>query len=518
MKRIVMLSLFTAIASIFVKAQGVDVKDLPPIDELGSGMYMGKTGGLYPNGSNSMPTSFLADATALASTIQPLDAKGKPDANGKIGLITIGASTVAMFSKGLENMVPDYVGVNKELTFVNCGIGGQDLSDIMDPAANYWKVIDGRLAESGLDFDQVQVIWFQEDNLRNRENGFEARGNQLVDDFAYMVRFCKERYPNLKLFYVSGRHTTEFMPPEGKDKHREPKAYINGWACKWLIEKQINGDPTLAYKGDNAVAPLILWGPYFWTQGDKPRQDGYTWNKQLVSNDGVHPTEAGIQRVSKDLVEFWAKDPVAQMWFLETPKNVVTAEPQAFMSVQINATTVQQILIDGIGERFRIAIVKDSTVVYENNKAKRSAVFAIEIKEPGTYKYVINDEMQHAFAGKFVVDDAMIVSMPALEPATASDEKVKPGKIIDPSMPGWVVNGTNKLPKLKRVLAGHDTVKAVVTDGKGNIVVEIPDVLNHFTDLNELLDRGEYSMKFYDADGKVIPLPEEFNSAVRIKY
>lgn len=56
-------------------------------------------------------------------------------------------------------------------------------------------------------------------------------------------------------------------------------------------------------------------GTLFWTQGDKPRADGYTWNKQLVSNDGVHPTDAGIQRVSKDLVDFWSIDPVSQLWF-----------------------------------------------------------------------------------------------------------------------------------------------------------------------------------------------------------
>lgn len=513
-----MFSFFTAIASIFANAQGVDIKDLTPIDELGTGKYQGKMGGLYPDGSNTMPAGFLADATAMASSIQPLDKNGKPDANGKIGLLTIGASTVAMFSKGLENMVLDHKGVNKEINFVNGGIGGQDLSDIMNPDANYWTVIDGRLAEAGLDFNQVQVIWFQEDNLRSRENGFEARGNQLVDEFAYMARFCKERYPNLKLFYISGRHTTEFMPPEGKDKHREPKAYINGWACKWLIEKQINGDPTLAYKGDNAVAPLILWGPYFWTQGDKPRQDGYTWNKELVSNDGVHPTDAGIQRVSKDLVNFWAKDPVSQLWFLENPVNVVTGEPKDFMSIQINKTAVQQIAFDGIGERFRIAVVKDSTVIYENEKAKRTTNFNIDIKEAGVYKFIINDEAQHAFAGKFNVDENLVVTIPVEESTSSSGESVKPEKTIDPNLPGWVVNGANKLPKLKRVLAGHDIVKAVVTDSKGNVVVEIADVLNSFTDLNALLDRGEYGMKFYDADGTLIPLPEEFNSAVRIKY
>ncbi|MFZ1633261.1 MAG: hypothetical protein WAT43_05250 [Chitinophagales bacterium] len=517
MKRIFMLSIFSVISGFFLRGQGVDVKTLPPLDELGTGTFEGKQGGLYPNGSNSMPKAFYDDAVAMANSIQPLNAEGKPDPNGKIGLVTIGASTVAMFSKGLEDMVPQYKGVNKELTFVNCGIGGQDLSDIMEPTANYWKVIDARLKESGLSFDQVQVIWFQEDNLRNRENGVEARGKQLVDDFAYMVRFCKKHYPNLKLFYVTGRHTTEFMPPEGKDKHREPKAYINGWACKWLIEKQINGDKDLAYKGENAVAPLVLWGPYFWTQGDKPRADGYTWNKQLVSNDGVHPTDAGIQRVSKDLVDFWSTDPVSQLWFLENPAGAKPVAEEDYMHVMINKTVVENIMYSNIGERFRIAVVKDSVVVFKDDKAKRSENFNVEIKEPGEYKFVINDEADHAIAGKFIIDEDMDVKVPAETTESASTE-VKPGKVIDPNAPAWVVNGTNKLPKLERIMRGHDTVKAVVLDGSGKVLLEIEDVLNKHTDLNELLERGEYAMKFYDADGTEIPLPEEFNSSVRIKY
>lgn len=517
MKRLVMVTFFSAFASLFASGQGVDVKDLPPIDELGTAFYMGHQGGLYPNGSNVMPAAFLADATAMAKAIQPLDKSGKPDANGKIGFITIGASTVAMFSKGLEDMVPEAKGVNGNLTFVNCGIGGQDLSDIMDPTANYWKAIDGRLAESGLDFNQVQVIWFQEDNLRNRDNGFETRANKLADEFAFMARFCKERYPNLKLFYVSGRHTTEFMPAEGKDKHREPKAYINGWACKILIERQIAGDAGLAFKGEDAVAPLILWGPYFWTQGDKPRADGYTWNTTLVSHDGVHPTDLGIKRVAKDLVDFWMTDPVSQQWFLSNPAAVPNTEPMVYMQISVNKTSIDSIAFNALGDHFRVAVVQDSVVVFSNEKATKGLTFTIPITQPGTYKYVIADINENAFAGKFMVDSNMVVK-PLIDaiakPAIASNPK----KVIDPNQPGWVVNGTNKLPKLKRVLSGHDVVKAVVTNDKGEIVATIEDVLHVFTDLNALLERGEYGMQFYDADGSLIPLPEEFNSAVRVKF
>src|SRR6202030_1774746 len=65
---------------------------LVPITDLGTGTYLGVEGGLYPNGSNIMPASHDADGLALASAIQPLDANGNPDPNGKYGLLSLGLS------------------------------------------------------------------------------------------------------------------------------------------------------------------------------------------------------------------------------------------------------------------------------------------------------------------------------------------------------------------------------------------------------------------------------------------
>lgn len=510
-----MLGLFTTLTAFFAQAQSGNVQELPPIDELGAGMFMGHQGGLYPNGVNQMPADFYTDAIAIARSVQPLNNNGEPDPNGKIGLIALGASTVSMFGKGLEDQIPAVVNVNKEIVFVNCGIGGQDLSDIMDPAANFWSVIDNRVKESGMTLDQVQVVWFQEDNLRNRDNDFELRVNQLTKEFTYMVRFCKERYPNLKLFYVSGRHTTEFMPADAKDKHREPKAYLNGWVCKQLIENQINGDPQLAYKGQNAAAPIILWGPYFWTQGAKPRSDGYAVTPDLFSNDGVHPNEKGIARIAGDLVNFWQTDPVSQLWFLEHPEDpgVMAGDTQAekpFMHMVINTTEVQSIAFTDIDPEFNFLLLRDSVVIMKN-RMQRDAQVRVEVKESGVYKFLIADAT-HAYAGIITVDSALQVILEADNPQT------KPGKTIDPNAPAWVVNGANKLPKLKHVLEPHNMVKCVIIDASGKEVLVIEDVLHKHTDLNEALDRGEYRIAFFDEKGKQINLPEEFKSMVRIKY
>ncbi len=513
MTRSIMLSMFASFFSFFARAQSDDVSKLPPINELGTGEFMGHQGGLYPGGSNQMPAAFYTDAVAMASSVQPLDKSGNPDPNGKIGLIGLGASTVAMFSNGLTSMVPGTSGLNKEIVYVNCGIGGQDFSDILNPAAKFWPTIDQRLATAGITVDQVQVLWCQEDNLKNSSNSIDQRGQSLVDDFTELIRMSKQHYPNLKLFYMTGRHTTAFMPADAKDKHREPKSYINGWACKWVIEKQINGDATLSYKGDNAKAPLVLWGPYFWTQGSTPRKDGYTWTKDLVSNDGVHPSEAGITRVSQDLIDFWSTDPVSQIWFLEsgagiTGTSTTTTETTSdYMRLIVNTTPVKKIPFSEISEEFKIGVGKDSTVVYKNDHAKRDTVFIITLKEPGNYTIKLTGADGELHGGKFTIDENMVV--------TADD---KSDVVTDPNAPAWIVNGVNKMSKLKRLMAPHTTVKAVFYDSKGKMITEVEDVLNKHTDLNEILDRGMYPVKFFDEKGEEIPFMDSSKGYVKIKY
>lgn len=516
MTRILIISLLTGFISMNLRAQSTDVNKLIPINELGTGTFLNHQGGLYPNGSNQMPPEFYNDAITMASSIEPLNKSGQADPSGKIGLIALGASTVAMFGNGLEEMLPRTPGIDKSIRFVNCGIGGQDLSKIMDPVASFWQVIDSRVEAAGMSLEQVQVLWIQEDNLKNKSGDLDERGKALVNDFTNIVQFCKKHYPNLKLFYVTGRHTTDFMPADGKDKHREPRAYVNGWASKWLIEKQIEGDKDLNYKGENAVAPLILWGPYFWTQGDKPRKDGYSWSPSLVSKDGIHPSDEGITRVSQDLIDFWKTDPVSRVWFMENPGAISQLQELDYMNIVINNTVINKILYDDISDNFRVMILKDSVVVYNKEPEHKVDNLKIEVKEPGNYKYVITDEKSRAFAAGFVVN--MELSIDNIQKNIDKVNDSISTNYIDPNAPAWVVNGVNKIAKLNRVLNGHSTVKVIVTDDSGTVLYTGEDVLNSHTDLNKHLERGEYIMKFYDADGTEIMLPEEFRSAVRIKY
>lgn len=67
-----------------------------PINDLGSGAYLGFQGGLYPDGSNVIPADHHRAGVTRASRVRPLDASGNPAANGKYVLLSIGMSNTTM--------------------------------------------------------------------------------------------------------------------------------------------------------------------------------------------------------------------------------------------------------------------------------------------------------------------------------------------------------------------------------------------------------------------------------------
>jgi hypothetical protein len=88
---------------------------------------------------------------------------------------------------------------------------------------------------------------------------------------------------------------------------------------RWLIQAQIAGDPTLNFDPARGPveAPLLLWGPYLWACGDRPRKDGVVWSLEDVrSNDHLHPSAAGCRKVTSMLLEFFKQDQGARRCFL----------------------------------------------------------------------------------------------------------------------------------------------------------------------------------------------------------
>ena len=94
----------------------------------------------------------------------------------------------------------------------------------------------------------------------------------------------------------------------------EPYAYESCFAVRWLIQDQVKGETALSYT--TGRAPLLLWGPYLWTDGQKGRgYDGMVWNREDGNAEGTHPSEIGRQKVAEELIKFLTTEPTARTWF-----------------------------------------------------------------------------------------------------------------------------------------------------------------------------------------------------------
>jgi hypothetical protein len=81
---------------IFAAACGQTSVGFVPLNDLGTGSYLGSQGGLYPNGSNMKPAAHAQAGLDIAQTIQPLNGTGQVDeANGRIVLLSIGMSNTS---------------------------------------------------------------------------------------------------------------------------------------------------------------------------------------------------------------------------------------------------------------------------------------------------------------------------------------------------------------------------------------------------------------------------------------
>jgi hypothetical protein len=294
----------------------------PPLDDLGTDFWRGRQGGLYPGGQNVRPAAHDAAGLALASQIQPLDVNGVPDSVlGKIVLISMGMSNAAM---EFERFVPLFEALtarNPSVALVNCAQGGWEINHFLDSLTSvpYWNNVDSLLAEQGLSYEQVQVIWFKQAELGPAivapDTSFVGYVAYLKEKFKQTMHILSDRFPNAKICYASSRIYSGYSTDNGNP---EPFAYYVGWVVKDLIEDQINGDPDLAFEGAGKNSPWLSWGPYLWADGLKPRSDGLVWvcpNDYLP--DGRHPSDpTGRMKVARLLLDFLLSEETALPWIV----------------------------------------------------------------------------------------------------------------------------------------------------------------------------------------------------------
>lgn len=289
-----------------------------PLTDLGTGTYQGSQGGLYPNGSNVRPATTDADAVAFGNAITPLDSNGNPSTTGKIVLLSIGEST-ALDEFGqfvqLANADPQK---NKSLVIVNGAQGGATPKNFQLTSSAYWTtILNDYLPGASVTPNQVQAVWVETtDGIAS--GTFPTDITNLQSEYEQMARNIYTLFPKIKIAYFTSRFYAGYSNGIST-VNPEPYAFEVGYAVKWAIQDQVNGLNNLNYKSSNGtvVAPLIIWGPYDWTNGLLGRKDGLVWSCQDSSKDGTHPATTGKIKVASYLLNYFKTDTSTTSWYLQ---------------------------------------------------------------------------------------------------------------------------------------------------------------------------------------------------------
>jgi hypothetical protein len=191
---------------------------------------------------------------------------------------------------------------------VDCAQGGQAMAQWAPPDARPWQVAMDRLEDAGVAPEQVQVAWVK---LANKApaGSLEDHGKVLENDTLKVLHNAKKKFPNLRIAYLASRI---WAGNARGSLNPEPYAYESAFAVRWLIRRQMEGDPGLALD----KAPLLLWGPYLWAEGERGRKlDDLVWLPGDFAGDGVHPSPSGREKVARLLLDFVTTDPLAKPWF-----------------------------------------------------------------------------------------------------------------------------------------------------------------------------------------------------------
>lgn len=307
-----------------------DSTGLIAIPDLGTGYYLGTyQGGLYPGGVNDMPAAHLQAGRKIAKSIKPLDAYGNVDwENGKVAMTAFGASTTGEpFNHFIDTIhLLDYV--NPCFQAVTGTQGGKALEIMQFPDLYpwYWDSVFARLADKGMTPEQVQIAWFKSGSKLDTIVEMPLFPNALKSRFTACLGIIAEKFPNMKLIYMSGFVYGGYGDPakEFYEVISEPGGYMNNFAIKWLIEDQINGVDSLKFTNPGRKSPWIAWGPYEWADGEKTNiYNGLEWNCELdftIDGGGYHLTNRGRSKEAALLLEYFKHNPTSRIWFMDNPK------------------------------------------------------------------------------------------------------------------------------------------------------------------------------------------------------
>ena len=334
MKHIVLLAAIIIAMNSNVLAQkncANDSTGLIPLIDLTGKTWRGFTGGLYPDGSNARPVAHKGKSLLQSQSVKPLDGNGAVSPTGKIVWIGVGASNPRTEFIRFSNQMDTFGLKNPALKLINTCIGGQGIQKMNSQTDNYWKQADKQLSDSGLTNKQVQIAWIETDNTQTGDTTFPQAPQMLIQDFQTLLVTMKQLYPNLKLCYITARAYSGYADASAGATAGKgllfPRDYLNGWAIKWLIEKQINGENGYEFEGASASIPFITWGTYNWADGSIKRSDGLQWLcASDIGEDGLHLSATGEIKSGALMFDYFTKDETTQAWIMKPTVSDITEE------------------------------------------------------------------------------------------------------------------------------------------------------------------------------------------------
>jgi len=404
-----------------------DSTGMIPLTDMGFSKYGPYQGGLYPSYQDEMPITHLNKGKDLSNAMVPLNAAGEEDwVDGYILMVGMGGSTASnCYNAMIDTMKTiDYEGTNPCLKVKGLFYGGKDLQNMIDSTTSfYWDYLEEKLVSRDESWDQIQIVWMQTHSELDIDDSI-LFVKAMIDQYIELLHIMADSMANLKQVFLTGFHYTGYTHPSHSlyNVLAEPKAYWGNIAIKLLIERQILGDPLLAFEGPNRVAPYISWGPYFWADGANPRStDGLSWLCSEFRDDdtggGFHLEDPGKGKEALMLKDFFSTDQVASKWWLDAAKWLPcpVEERQSALGLMSHkleiypnpASDLINVIVPRVTEGALNYAVYDSggNVVAQGNKVPdENRSFRMDIQGlPAGFYLIKTGAAGHAWTGKFFI-------------------------------------------------------------------------------------------------------------------
>ena len=291
---------------------------LIPLDQMtAQDRYKGEDGGLYGGGKNQPPEEHQQTAGRELAQIVPRGVDGRPAEDGRIVLLSIGMSNTTMEFSRFKQLADQDQAKSPRVMIVDGAQGGMDAERWSRAELPAWRRLEDRLKQAGVTPLQVQAIWMKHARIRPEQYGaWPKHGEELKGHIVASQRIAKEKFPNLRVVYLSSRIYAGYA---ATPLNPEPYAYESALVVRGIIREQMDN----AGRGLLKAPPVLLWGPYLWADGTMPRKsDALVWNREDLARDGTHPSPGnGRDKVGKLLLDFFKTDPNARSWFLKAAQS-----------------------------------------------------------------------------------------------------------------------------------------------------------------------------------------------------